>query len=358
MKKNNVMGYWDMRKKYVLLRDCSEMDVLAEDILNNYGLPLVVKNTNINSFIKERLEQFNVERVLIYEFEKDIFCNDIHDRNEIYEQYKTNIDCLKDLLNRLSSGKEIEKKMINNISDSIYSWQDDQEKVISMLTKVKSADVYTYTHCLNTAFYSMLIAKWLRLSQEDIKKAIQSALLHDVGKIKIDTEILNKKGSLTDEEYNEIKNHSLYGYEILKAMGNIDIDVMNGVLHHHERIDGSGYPLGLKGKEINIFSKIVSIADVYDAMISDRVYKKRTSPFEVFKLFLTTGVGAFEPAILDVFINNISVYYTGSNVWLNNEKTGEIVFIPPYDVSNPIIHVESEYIDLSLQSDMKIVCII
>lgn len=345
-----------MKKKKISLRDCTEKDILAEDVLNSQGFPLVVKNTNINSFIKNKLSKLYIDIVTIYDSESIVPHEEMD--NRVYEEYQTNIEDIKELLNELSSGKGLEHSKIERISENIYSWKEQQNDVIEMLTKIRNADLYTYTHCINTAFYSMLISQWLFLSEEDCKKAIQAGLLHDMGKIRINNEVLNKKDPLTFEEFEEIKNHSWYGYNILRNIEDLDFDVLEAILDHHERIDGSGYPRGKKGGQLNLFTKIVSIADVYDAMISDRIYKKRTSPFEVFKLFLTSGVGAFDPTILDVFINNIAGYYTGFNVSLSNAKIGEIVFIPPYDVGNPIIHVDSQYIDLSREKDMRVLCII
>lgn len=346
-----------MVKKEISLMHCTEMSVLAEDILNNQGVPLVVKNTLISEFIKGKLLGMNFERVWVYESEESTLNIDSGEIENIRKDY---LDCMvyiKELLNGLSSGKRIDPKKIEGISEIIYKWKYDQSNVIEVLGKVKSFDEYTYTHCVNTAFYSMLMAQWLMLSEKDIKKAIQVGLLHDIGKIRIPSKILNKKGALTNEEFEEIKKHSLYGYNILIKMSNVEDEVINGVLGHHERADGTGYPFGLKGDDMNLFAKIVAIADVYDAMISDRVYKKGTSPFEVFKFFLTTGMRIFDSSILKLFIKNISVYYIGLNVNLNNSKTGEVVFIPPNDVGNPVICVDSEYIDLSRESHMKIISI-
>ena len=226
------------------------------------------------------------------------------------------------------------------------------------MTEIRSKDEYTYSHCVNVAFYSMLIAKWLKLSDIDINKAIQSGLLHDIGKAKIPVELLNKKGSLTKEEYEIIKKHSIFGYEIIKEMQEIDSDVKNAVLLHHERVDGSGYPFHYYRDDLNLYSRIVAVADVFDAMTSDRVYKKRISPFEVFEMFQTMGLAIFDSNILITFINKIATYLIGANVFLSNGDIAEISFIPPQSVIYPIVKTTAGYIDLSNTEDVKILSMI
>ncbi|HZK58167.1 MAG TPA: HD-GYP domain-containing protein, partial [Clostridia bacterium] len=206
-------------------------------------------------------------------------------------------------------------------------------------------------------FYSMLIAAWLNLSDKEINEVIQAGLLHDIGKVKVPNKILNKKGKLTTEEFNTIKKHTTLGHEMLSKIDDISYGVKNAVLLHHERTDGSGYPFGMSTTFIDLYSKIVAIADVFDAMTSDRIYRKRKTPFDVFEMFKTVGVGIFDTTILNIFINKISPYYIGTNVMLNNGERGRIVYIPPRDVLSPIIEIQSDYLDLSVQNNIEILSI-
>jgi HD-GYP domain-containing protein (c-di-GMP phosphodiesterase class II) len=138
-------------------------------------------------------------------------------------------------------------------------------------------------------------------------------------------------------------------------MNEIDNEIKKAVLLHHERIDGSGYPYHYYYENLDLFSKVVAIADVFDAMTSDRVYKGRSTPFEVFDMFRTTGIGIFDTKILNIFLNKLAGYLIGSKVLLNTGRTGEIVFIPLQNITYPIVKVESEFYDLAQEDEIKIV---
>jgi putative nucleotidyltransferase with HDIG domain len=213
-------------------------------------------------------------------------------------------------------------------------------------------------HSINVALYTMLMSKWMGFTEKQMKTVIQAGLLHDIGKIKIPGKILNKKGRLTQEEFYIMKKHTIYGYDILKNSCRLKDSVKKSVLLHHERIDGSGYPFGLKDGSIDMYSRILAVADVYDAMTTDRIYKKRITPFEAFRELRETCLSTFDLTILQRFVNNLSAYYIGARVMLNNGQTGEIKYIPPHDIINPIVSVDSNLLDLSRKDDLKIISII
>ena len=191
-----------------------------------------------------------------------------------------------------------------------------------------------------------------------MKKVVKAGLLHDIGKYKIAPEIINKKGKLTKKEFEIIKTHSEIGYEMSKSIPNIDEDVRQAILSHHEREDGSGYPRGLKGDKINLYAKILAIADVYDALTSERVYKDKSTPFEAIEEFRKMGLYSFDTKILNIFFNSIIQYYVNSKVKTNIGEVGEIVFIPPDNITKPVIRLQNSYVELSRNSNIKIVEIV
>lgn len=138
------------------------------------------------------------------------------------------------------------------------------------------ADSYTYTHSINVALLSRLIGKWMKYGKNMQDSLMFAGLLHDIGKMKIDKNVLNKPDKLTDQEFEKIKQHSVYSYELLQLNKDIPLDVKVGILMHHERMDGSGYPYGVCNENINDIAKVLAIADSYDAMISERPYQKKT----------------------------------------------------------------------------------
>lgn len=327
------------------LSKCKDGSILVSDVLNQNGVILAAKDTELNKFIRDHLMALGIEDVSIYKPTRNNNC--------FTESYINTIVQTKSIFQDLVSGKPLDYYSISSITELIHSNINENDKIIRCLSDIRSSDEYTYTHCVNVAFYSMLIAKWLKLSDSEINKAIQSGLLHDVGKSKIPNEILNKKGILTKDEFEAIRKHTILGHEIVDVDG-IDIDIKNAVLLHHERIDGSGYPYRYHANNMNIYSKIVAVADVFDAMTSDRVYKKRSTPFEAFEMFQTIGICMFDTKILNVFLNNLAAYLVGSNVILSNGQVGEIVFIPLQNRTSPIIKISSGYLDLSKENEISI----
>jgi len=156
--------------------------------------------------------------------------------------------------------------------------------LLAIVTAIDKRDNYTHQHSKNVARISLEIGRRMGLSQQELEKLEFSAILHDVGKIGIPDSILLKPGKLTDEEYKVIKNHTVYGAEILSQVKYVDEAILSGALEHHERLDGSGYPYGKKGEEISLFGKIIGIADVFDALSSKRTYKEAWDFGEVLKI--------------------------------------------------------------------------
>jgi putative nucleotidyltransferase with HDIG domain len=332
---------------------CGEGDILASDVLNSCGVTLVAKDTILNEYIIEQLMMHGIKSINIYQTQK-YSNNDSSTYAKFKSNYINTITQTKILFQDLISGKPIDYQSVLSIADQIYINIDENDKIFRCLTNIRNSDEYTYTHSVNVAFYSMQIAKWLKLSDHEIKKVIQSGLLHDVGKSKIPNKILNKKGILTKEEYEVIKRHTILGHEIVKNVDEIDVDVRNAVLLHHERADGSGYPYRCNSKQMTIYSKIVAVADVFDAMTSDRVYKKGSTPFKAIEMFQIVGMSLFDTKIISVFLNNLAAYLVGSNVILSNGESGEIVFIPLQSLTCPIIKTSSGYLDLSNENTLNI----
>lgn len=229
--------------------------------------------------------------------------------------------------------------------------------VFDMLHNMREFDDATYVHCLNVSLISTVFAKWLNLSKEEVRLASICGLLHDIGKLKIPEEIITKPARLTEQEYNIIKKHPIEGYNILKNQ-DIDIHIKNAALMHHEKFDGSGYPLGLKGNKIDFFARLVTIADVYDATTSARVYRGPLCPFKVIELFEQEGYEKYDAHMIITFLENIVNTYMNNKVRLSNGKEGEIVFINKMHLAYPMVKCGEEFIDLSIDKTIHIEAII
>lgn len=327
---------------------------LAEDIINN-GSKLVSKNTILNSYIIDKLIDMGEYNVWVYTSDNGNSLNKYNNVVESFkEDYKTNVLLIKEIIRKLVSTNSVDLNEVSHISSSIIRYLDEPSAVMECLNSIEEVDEYTYTHCINVAVYSMLIAKWMDLPLQSIKEVIQSGLLHDIGKTKIDNEILNKPGKLTKEEFYEIKKHTIFGYQLVNKYNNFNENIKNAILMHHERIDGSGYPYGISEKDITLNAKIVSVADVFDAMTSNRVYKRGTTPFKAFRMFWSEGMEQYDTSIIFILLENLIPYYTGMKATLEDGRTGEIMYIPPRDVLGPIVKVDDELIDLSRETNLSI----
>ncbi|TNJ59282.1 HD-GYP domain-containing protein [Paenibacillus hemerocallicola] len=216
----------------------------------------------------------------------------------------------------------------------------------SVLSGLQAKDDYTYRHNIGVGVISTLIGKWLKLSEADLGLLTTAATLHDVGKIRIDDDILNKPGKYTDEEYSLMKRHAEFGYEIICNTPGIDHQVALVALQHHEREDGKGYPYGITENRITYFSKIVAVADVFHAMTSKRVYKEASPFYQVMQQMLSDSFGRLHPVICNVFVQRMMEMSVGSEVTLTDGRKGRILMVHPGDPVNPSILAADEYIDL------------
>lgn len=234
----------------------------------------------------------------------------------------------------------------------VIALSDDPVHTFRMLRRVRRYDDLTYIHSLNVAILCHEFANWMHMPEEEQDILTLAGLLHDVGKMGIPGKIIKKAGSLTEEEYEQIKQHPQKGYDFLKKHP-LDERIMNVALMHHERCDGSGYPKGLKADDIDDFAKIVAIADYYDALTSARVYREPHCPFEVFRM-LQQEREKFDPTYLAVFMEGVGSFYIGCEVVLSNQKRARIVDTNPIDQSNPIVKMDGLIVNLAMAPDIDV----
>ena len=340
-------------------------DIIVEQIFSgNTIISLVVAGTVVNQKIKDKLSNAGVDEIVItrskskQEGIKSVVesAKDTHKRKKgiFKEEYRSKVSNFKDIFKNVLNGEKVDLEKVSKVSDDIFKNVDDIYVAIESINELKDFDEYTHIHSINVALYSMLLANWMNLEKEDIKDLVKASVLHDIGKAKIPDNILNKPGKFTDEESIEMRNHAQYSYDICEDIEDVSDRVKQAVLSHHEKIDGSGYPNGLKGDEICLFSKIIAVCDVYDAITSKRVYKDKITPFETFEEIIEHGYGKLDTEIMLTFLDNIGNLYIGLDVKLSNGEIGEIVFIPHDKLSQPLIKVDDKFIDLSVEKDIKI----
>jgi putative nucleotidyltransferase with HDIG domain len=265
------------------------------------------------------------------------------------------VDEVTHIIKEIGRGAAVDVHSVSEISRHIMKEFGTVSDVINYLHLVRPMDDYTYSHSLNVSLMSIIIARWMNLSEAEIDEIATAGLLHDIGKTKISDKLLLKPGKLTDLEFDELKKHPILGYMMMENVKDATLNMKYSVLMHHEKIDGSGYPVGALDEEIPLFPKIIAIADIYDAMTSNRAYRNRMCPFEVIKNFEMQTFGKLDTRILTVFIKNIANTYMGDFVELNSGEICEIVFINQNRIWQPIVRFGDEFIDLFQDNDKRFI---
>jgi len=217
-------------------------------------------------------------------------------------------------------GRNLDAQRIDTAVRSVHESLDRNPGALLSLVRIKRADEYTYMHSVAVSALMAQLAKTLGMDDAAQHQAATAGLLHDIGKVGVPNEILNKPGRLTEDEFTAVRNHPRNGYELLARGGEFDDVALDVCLHHHERIDGRGYPDRLKGDEITLFAKMGAICDIYDAISSNRPYKSAWTPFESLRQMASWGKGHLDHEIFRAFVQSIGVYPVGSIVKLKSNR--------------------------------------
>lgn len=241
------------------------------------------------------------------------------------------------VMNSVRVGQGVDSKAAKEVVTQMVEEITGAPDAVMNLINIKSFDDYTFTHNINVATLSVLIGQEFGIKGEELQELGMGALMHDVGKLKISLAILNKDGKLTDAEFAEMKKHPVYGYEILCKSQDITERARMVALHHHEKFQGRGYPYNLKGQDISLFGRICSVADVYDALTTDRPYRVAMSPYDAVKIVMGGVDSQFDPTVLQAFLRKFSIYPSGSLVTLNDGSIGLVLKPSPKTVLRPLI---------------------
>lgn len=344
--------------------------ILAEDIYSMNNQLILPKGQMLTDTSITKLEMYYILDTRIEEPYEDIVIDPIElssyskrvQSSEEFIHYKQQFDqtlstfklCISDIVEK---NAPIDTNLLLDQTRDIIKASAGNGTLLTMLQNMRQYDDLTFAHSLNVALICSLFANWLHFSKEDIEIATLCGLLHDIGKLMIPDSIIKKPSKLTDEEYEIIKTHPIQGYQLIKD-SDINEHVKNVVLMHHEKYDGSGYPFGLKDNKIDPFASIVTIADIFEAMTSARIYRGPLCPFVVIDIFVKEGFQKYDTNAILTFLNNIVTSYIGNMVRLNNKRVGEIIFINPHDLANPTVKCGDKFVDLSTHPSLYIEAII
>jgi len=241
--------------------------------------------------------------------------------------YSNTIHFVKKFIKDARMGKIVHYKkavpLVNTIIESVMR----NPNALTTLTNLKSYDAYTYTHCVNVAVLSVVFGKFLGFSLGGLNLIGIGGLFHDIGKCKLPEEILNKPGSLTEQEFEIMKKHPREGYDSIKGQEDIPPEILAIILEHHEKYNGRGYPQGLSGEEITKLANIVSVVDVYDALTTDRVYRKAVHPYKAMRILFMGREQDFYPGLAEMFVKCLGIYPVGSLVKMDTGEYGVVMEI-------------------------------
>lgn len=349
-----------------------EGTVLTEDIIDSlkeygvFAIRIKVDDDGNNAaaenekVMPDRDEVLNEQRQEIKnsaEQEHESFLKQVKESKEFEVFHSAFVDSVDNLKNVFSKvvmhNEQIDGESILSDVENVVSKGRNSIHILDMLQCMRGYDDVTYVHSVNVALLSNMIGRivYPDISDEELKVLTLAGLLHDIGKMMVPDNIIQKKGRLTLPEYNLVKTHVLFGNNILKGIDNLDPRIAEVAMRHHERCDGTGYPGGYKREQIEPFARIVAIADTYDAMTSDRAYRAAICPFDVIEMFEREGIVKYDVEFLLPFLEKAVQAYMNTNVRLSTNQIGKVIMINKNEFSKPVVQVGDEFYDLSKETN-------
>lgn len=307
---------------------------VGKDVYGSHGERYLKKGVRLTDEYIRRLAFLGYNGIYV----EDEISDGIEVQNVISEALRgETVRKVKDLYTRSAAGAARKsdwislERALNDIVDEMLR----KNQLVNNMMDLKQFDDYTFYHCVNVALLAIATGIGMALRRARIYELSLGALVHDIGKVYVPLEILNKPGKLTPDEFEIMKTHSEKGYRVLADTGHLSGEACKGVLWHHERYDGMGYPRGKSGDEINLTGKVIAICDVYDAITSDRPYRKAWRPYEAIEYVMGNSAIQFDPRVTEAFLKKVVPYPVGTVVRLSDGRTGiiaennqELVFRP------------------------------
>jgi len=329
-----------IKRKLVRTRCLKEGMIIDQSIIDRTGRILIARGTALDDYLIDALLKLGITSIYTREGEEEPENEDAPIAPQILNTIeklkvpdRTKVSLSESVKKRVSEGiqylysntaSETFTDTADNIANDLMKAISDNDAIAVDISTLKVSDEYTFKHSVDVATMAMIIAKKHGMSEKEVYEIGISGLLHDVGKSQIPNEILNKAGRLNDEEFALMKQHSLFGYKILKEKGSIPPAICLGVLQHHEKISGLGYPLGLTADKISSYAKILSVADIYDALVTERPYKKAFSQRDAIEIIMSMTPD-LDISVIESFLGSIILYPVGCTVELSNGEKARVV---------------------------------
>jgi len=326
---------------------------LGKDIFSSNAQLLLPGGTVIT---QEHLDNFRSRNVF------EVYINEAappsRSGKKFDDVFDDSLNVVKSFMLEAKLGKPLEFNEISDSTDLLVEQVFDARDLFRQMRLMKDKDDYLFTHSVNVALLSILLGRWLGCDKDTIKELGEAGLVHDVGKVFVPDYILNKPGKLSPEEFEEMKKHSLMGYNLLIQNEEISHNIANAALMHHERADGTGYPMGRTGYDNGLCVNVVAVADLYDAVTSTRVYSTKRSPYTAAEILWQESFGKLDPRVAKVFYDKVTNFYVGNQVLLSNNETGIVVFVDPTIPTRPMVMVGDKFYDLSRDRSITVLEIV
>lgn len=336
-------------------------DRLARDVYTKRNNLLMHKGTVLTLREIEILQAFLVNRVDIVEGSEETSevaagaepAEVVEPSKGLTQAYIDMVSFIKKQFTSVSAGAQLSALEVRRQTETLLKYIGEYRPITFKPTRYVTKD-YFYHHSVCVAMTSYLLAKWTGMPKKDWLPAALAGLLHNIGITAIEDEIIHKPKTLTQHEMNRIREHTVIGYSLLKPIAGFNNGVKLTALQHHERNNGSGYPLGLMGESIHPYAKIVAVADMYHAMSLDRIYRNAVSPYLVLEELNEFSFGILDPVIVRTLLDKTALFATGMIVRMNNGRIGEIVFIQREYPTRPWVNVDGTIINLAQEKTLHI----
>lgn len=342
--------------------------ILGQDVYNFANQIVVKKGTVLDERTITKLHRFEIPQFMIEEevlgiqeansYHRSSYSERIQNNpsfRRFQENYDTEIISFQNMISCvIEKNQKIDCEALYRQVVMLLKDTGNSINAFDMVQNLRHYDDSTYAHSMNVGLLCNVFADWLEFGEDEKKTLTVAGILHDIGKTRVPLEIIQKPARLSEEEYQIIKKHTEYGFAILTE-NKLDYHIRYTALQHHERMDGSGYPLGLAGDHIDEYARIVSIIDVYDAMTSPRVYRGPTCPFDVIQIFEEEGFQKYDSRYILTFLRRIAESYLNERIKLSDGRTGKLIYINVHALSRPVVMVDGEAIDLRKEKDLKII---
>ncbi len=351
-----------------MLRSC-DVDKLrpgmkvGRDVKDFDGKVILKQDTVLNAKKINNLLGYNIFTVYIDEIKEEpvVKLGNTHGMldSEYMECYQKTYKKIHDLFYTVGQGGDFDIPLLDSVvANENIDILCDNKIAVRQIHNMSRTDDYTIHHATNVGILAGLFSKWLRYPRANMRELVMAGILTEIGKTKVPKTILNKKGKLEPDELLAVQRHVDYGYDMLKFTPMKEFpNVLLGVLHHHERMDGTGYPNHLKGRQISDYGKILAFLDIYDAMAANRSYASRKSPFDIFEI-LNSDIqkGKLDQRFGILFMRHLRASLKDCWVGLSDGQTAKIILIDPNNVTaQPIVQTpQNKFIDLNKAENLKV----